>query len=202
MEVTHNLSPKAQEDMILIAQAVKGDEQAYAKLMNRYRKSVYFMLLRMVNNKEDADDLTMETFAKAFRSLPEFNPTFAFSTWLFKIATNNCIDFIRRQKIKTYSLDMPIENSRSATGKLIVLEDLKPRPDDLATQNQQHSFLRNVIKELPETYRTLIELRYFHEYSYEEIADILEAPLGTVKAQLFRARELLQKALENRREFL
>src|SRR6187399_3638675 len=110
MEVNPNLSEKAQVDFKLVQLAVKGDQKSYAELMARYRDSVYFMLLKMVNNKDDADDLTIEAFGKAFKRLSQYTPNYAFSTWLFKIATNNCIDFIRRKRKNTFSLDRPIED--------------------------------------------------------------------------------------------
>ncbi len=107
-----NLSVKAVYDYNLIRIALdNGDQKAYAELMGRYRDSVYFMLLKMVNNKDDADDLTIEAFGKAFKRLSQYAPTYAFSTWLFKIATNNCIDFIRRKKVIIYSLDKKFEKS-------------------------------------------------------------------------------------------
>lgn len=202
MEINPHLSPKAIEDMEIIRKATSGDEKAYAKLMNRYRKSVFYLILKMVNNKEDAEDLTLEAFTKAFKSLENFNPEFAFSTWLFRIATNNCIDFIRRQKMKMFSLDTPSEPSEEDSPKQILLKDNKPLPDDLAAIKQKEIFLRSVVNTLPDMYRTLIELRYYQEYTYEEIAKLLDMPLGTVKAQLHRARELVLKAIEGKEEYL
>src|SRR3954470_18585262 len=105
MEVNPNLSEKAQVDYKLVQLAVKGDQKAYAELMLRYRDSIYFMLLKMVNNKDDADDLTIEAFGKAFKRLNQYTPNFAFSHWLFKIPSNNCIDFIRKKKKNTFSID-------------------------------------------------------------------------------------------------
>ena len=98
MEIIDGLSEKARNDLTLVEKARNGSEQAFASLMNRYRDSIYFMLLKMVNNTSDAEDLTIEAFGKAFRNLDSFTPDFAFSTWLFKIATNNCIDFIRKKQ--------------------------------------------------------------------------------------------------------
>lgn len=202
MEINPHLSPKAIEDMEIIRKATSGDEKAYAKLLSRYRKSVFYLVLKMVNNKEDAEDLTLEAFTKAFRSLEDFNPEYAFSTWLFRIATNNCIDFIRRQKMKMFSLDTPSESSEEESPKQILLKDSKPLPDDMAAIKQKGIFLRSVVDTLPDTYRTLIELRYYQEYTYEEIAEMLDMPLGTVKAQLHRARELMLKAIEGKEEYL
>src|SRR6187402_1090870 len=111
MEVTNELpegrefSDKAKKDFLLVERAkVSGDEKAYAELMSRYKKPVYHMILKMIRNVDDAEDLTIEAFAKAFRNLAKFNPEFTFSTWLFRIATNNCIDFIRKKKLDTMSI--------------------------------------------------------------------------------------------------
>jgi len=198
----HILSSKAKEDMILIKQAVEeGDEKAYEKLMNRYKKSVYFMLLKMTQNKDDAEDLTMESFAKAFKSLHKFNPQYAFSTWLFRIASNNCIDFIRKNKMKTFSINNPVETD-SGTIDNFDLPDNLELPDDYANRMDKVKFLQSMIDELPKTYSTLIKLRYYEELSYEEIAEIIGVPIGTVKAQLHRARELLYKALAKQKHKL
>src|SRR4030043_1190017 len=105
MEVNTNLSEKAQRDYLLVQKANNGDQKAYAELMERYRDAIYYMLLKMVNNASDAEDLTIEAFGKAFKNIQQYTPNYAFSTWLFKIATNNCIDFIRKKKASHVSLD-------------------------------------------------------------------------------------------------
>ena len=110
MELSKHLSDKAKHDYELVQRALKREEKAYTELMDRYRESIYFMLLKMVNNKDDADDLTIEAFGKAFKRLGQYTPQFAFSTWLFKIASNNAIDFIRKKRIKALSLDSGFRN--------------------------------------------------------------------------------------------
>ena len=144
----------------------------------------------MVRNMDDAEDLTIEAFAKAFRNLHKFNPEYAFSTWLFRIATNNCIDFIRKNKIKTMSIDsaIKIDNGDEIT---IDFRDQGLNPQETTIKNQKIEIMQHVVSRLPEKYKRLVSLRYFDELSYEEIATELKAPLGTVKAQLHRARELL-----------
>ncbi|MGB3075595.1 MAG: sigma-70 family RNA polymerase sigma factor, partial [Chitinophagales bacterium] len=104
MEVNSNFSPRAKEDIELVQMALDGDQKAYAALMTRYKDSIYFLLLKMVHNEDDANDLTIEAFGKAFSNLAKYTPDFAFSTWLYKIALNNCIDFIRKKKVETLSL--------------------------------------------------------------------------------------------------
>ncbi len=115
MEVSQKLSDKAQIDFNLVEHARKGDEKAFAELMGRYRDAIYYMLLKMVNNQSDAEDLTIEAFGKAFKNIHQYTPNYAFSTWLFKIATNNCIDFIRKKRANTVSLDQTIDKEESLT---------------------------------------------------------------------------------------
>ena len=192
-----NLSEKALHDYKLVQEALhKGNQKAYAELMGRYRDSVYFMLLKMVNNKDDADDLTIEAFGKAFKRLSQYTPNYAFSTWLFKIASNNCIDFIRRKKMVTFSIDKTFENDEGSEMSMDIKSE-GPTPEENFMKKQKVQHMRDVVEKLKPRYRVLVEMRYFDELSYEEIADKLELPLGTVKAQLFRAREFLANILKN-----
>jgi len=195
MELNNNLSDKAQQDIELVEKARKGDQQAYAQLLGKYRDAIYFMLLKMVNNPVDAEDLTIEAFGKAFKNLNQYTPNFAFSTWLFKIASNNCIDHIRKQRGNTVSLDQKVDGEDSLSPSTLIQSDT-PDPEANMINNQKVKMMRDVVAKLKPRYRSLIELRYFKEYSYEEIADHLELPIGTVKAQLFRARELLLNILK------
>jgi RNA polymerase sigma-70 factor (ECF subfamily) len=194
MEINTNLSEKAQRDYTLVQRAVVGDQKAYAELMGRYRDAIYYMLLKMVNNSSDAEDLTIEAFGKAFKNINQYAPNYAFSTWLFKIATNNCIDFIRKKKANHVSLDNTNDehDSGSHNIKAQVLD-----PEEHMINQQKIKMMREVVGKLKPRYRKLIELRYFKEFSYEEIAEELELPIGTVKAQLFRARELLFNILKH-----
>lgn len=196
-EAESSLSVKAVYDYTLIRAALdNGDQKAYAELMERYRDSVYFMLLKMVNNKDDADDLTIEAFGKAFKRLNQYAPTYAFSTWLFKIATNNCIDFIRRKKMVVYSIDKKFENEEG--GEMVVdIKAVDLNPEEHMVKKQKVIMMRGVVEKLKPRYRQLVEMRYFEELSYEEISDKLNLPLGTVKAQLFRAREFLANIMKN-----
>jgi RNA polymerase sigma-70 factor (ECF subfamily) len=196
-DVNSNLSEKAQHDYKLVRAAIdQGDQKAYAELMVRYRDSVYFMLLKMVNNKDDADDLTIEAFGKAFKRLEQYTPNYAFSTWLFKIASNNCIDFIRKKKKNTFSIDKTYENEEGSEMAMDLRSELLD-PEEKVMKKQKVKLMREVVDKLKPRYRTLVELRYFEELSYEEIAEQLDLPLGTVKAQLFRAREFLYNILKS-----
>lgn len=192
MEVNHELSDKAKNDLILVDQAKNGSEKAFAGLMNRYRDSIYYMLLKMVNNASDAEDLTIEAFGKAFRNLESYTPKFAFSTWLFMIATNNCVDFIRKKKASPSLLDQNQDGMDNLTAN--IQSDL-PDPEESLIYHQKIAALKEVVNQLKPRYRKLIELRYYKEYSYEEIATELRLPIGTVKAQLFRAKTLLYNVL-------
>ncbi|MDZ7739647.1 MAG: sigma-70 family RNA polymerase sigma factor [Bacteroidales bacterium] len=188
MEIRPELSEKAKQDLRLVKLAVEGNEKAFADLMDRYRDSIYYMLLKMVNNASDADDLTIEAFGKAFKNIHLYTPTYAFSTWLFRIATNNCIDFIRKKKSSPTAMEQKQDEQDDPASNL---QSDTPGPEEEMMQKQKIMHLSNVVSQLKPKYRQLIELRYYKEYSYEEIARELKLPLGTVKAQIFRAKELL-----------
>ncbi|MCJ8209963.1 sigma-70 family RNA polymerase sigma factor [Mucilaginibacter sp. RS28] len=189
MEVNAHFTENAKNDYQLVLKAREGDQKAYASLMQRYKDSIYFMALKMVNNREDAMDLTVETFAKAFEKLDKYQPEFAFSTWLFRVATNNCIDFIRKKKLNTTSLHGIVDDDGDDRPLQIKADVLNP--EETSIKKQQTAELKVLVESLPPRYRNLITLRYFDELSYEEIAQELSLPLGTVKAQLFRAKYLL-----------
>ena len=192
-----NLSEKALYDYKLVRDAIENKaERAYAELVDRYRDSIYFMLLKTVNNKDDADDLTIEAFGKAFKKLHQYTPNYAFSTWLFKIASNNCIDFIRKKKKNTFSINKTIENDEGSELEIDLKSDAL-NPEETYVRKQKIEMMHEIVKKLKPRYRTLVELRYFKEFSYEEIATHLDIPLGTVKAQLFRAREFLYNIMKN-----
>ncbi len=202
MEVTTNLTEKGKRDYKLVKQAIyDGDQKAYAELMKHYRDSLYYMLLRMTNDPNDAEDLTIEAFGKAFKSLRQYTPDYAFSTWLFKIASNNCIDFIRKRKKSTFSMNERYsEDSKNELANSIPSQS--PDPEEKVIKNQKKILMKEVVDKLKPHYKKLIELRYYKEYSYEEISKELDLPLGTVKAQLFRAREFLFNILKNSQEKL
>lgn len=198
MEISPNLSDKAKYDLVLVDQAMVGNQKAFADLMDRYRDAIYFMLLKMVNNKSDAEDLTIEAFGKAFKNIHQYTPNYAFSTWLFKIATNNCIDFIRKKKANLISIDQTSEDQEGPiSSPTSHLQSSNLDPEEQLIKEQNIKLIQEVVSRLKPRYRKLIELRYFREFSYEEIAEELDLPIGTVKAQLFRARELLFNILKN-----
>lgn len=199
MEVSENLSDKAKQDLKLVDAARNGSQLAYGELMERYRESIYFMMVKMVKNVDDADDLTIEAFGKAFSRLDQYTPSFAFSTWLFKIASNNCIDFMRKKRVKVTSMDTGFTTSDGE----VIFYDAKSStqdPEEQIIHSQKVKMMRALVDKLKPRYRELVELRYFEELSYEEIAETLNLPLGTVKAQLFRARDFLANMIENTKD--
>ena len=196
-ELISKLSPKAQHDYKLVVLALDGEQGAYAELMERYRESIYYMLLKMVNNTDDADDLTIEAFGKAFNRLEQYHPSYAFSTWMFKIASNNCIDFIRKErKKKKLSIDTGMVNEDGENVTYDIDSGARD-PEEELIRDQKMEQMREVVMKLKPRYRELVILRYFKEYSYDEIASELDLPLGTVKAQLFRAREFLANLMKH-----
>lgn len=194
-QINKNLSERALEDYEYVKKAIEGDQKAYTFLMERYQNSIYHMMLRMIGTKEDADDLTQEAFGKAFNKLSSYAPRYAFSTWLFKIASNNCIDHIRKKRLVLLSIDETIEDE---TGQSFSnnLKSNSLDPEQKFIQEQRVKLIRNLMGQLSEKYRLMIELRFFEELSYEEIAEELDLPLGTVKAQLFRAKEILYSLMQ------
>jgi len=199
MELNSRLTDKGQRDYILIQRAVnESDQQAYEELHKFYRDSLYYMMLKMTGDATDAEDLTIEAFGKAFRNLTQYTPDFAFSTWLFKIATNNCIDFLRKKSKVDPAISIDRDDEQYHATTQIATSSLNP--EETFIKDQKIELMREVVQRLKPHYRILIELRYFKEYSYEEIVDELDLPLGTVKAQLFRAREKLYTLLRESKD--
>jgi RNA polymerase sigma factor (sigma-70 family) len=199
MEINHHLTEKGLRDYRLIRQALQeGNQSAYAELLHHYYDSLYFMMLKMTQNPHDAEDLTIEAFGKAFKNLHQYTPEFAFSTWLFKIATNNCIDYLRTRSKSSRAVEgLSGQNEEDQSTRL---PDENPDPEEQFIRSQKIELMHQVVDKLKPHYKKLIELRYFQEKSYEEITQELNLPLGTVKAQLFRAREFLYNILKNSKE--
>lgn len=192
---TNQPTERSQKDLELVKLAVeKRDQNAFAKLMSRYKDSIFFMVLKMVHNRDDAEDITMESFSKAFNNIDKYDQRYAFSTWLFKIATNNSIDFIRKKRLDTTSIDKTTENDKGDEISIDVKSDAA-NPEETMMKAQRAFSVRGSLSKLDPKYRQLIELRYYEELSYEEIAEQLDLPLGTVKAQLFRAKDMLCKLI-------
>jgi RNA polymerase sigma-70 factor (ECF subfamily) len=197
--MTSNLTEKGKRDLILINRALdSGDPKAYNELMKLYRDPIYFMLYEKVGDQELAKDLTIEALGKAFKKLHLYTPEYAFSTWLYTVARNNCIDYLRKHKLPTISIDkmMLDEDGKRNTFDLI---SKGLNPEEKMEKKQRIAILRQIVEKLRPKYRDLVKLRYFKELSYEEIAETLQVPLGTVKAQLHRSREQLFKIMSGAR---
>ena len=182
-----------ENDTALISEALKGSQKAFAELEGRYRTAIFHIVYKIVRDKDTTDDLVQETFMKAFTSLASYRPEYRFSTWLYKIAANSSIDFLRKKRIKALSLDQEIETGE---GKVeIEVPDYSYHPEHEMVRKQQRLSIDEAIDSLPGKYREVIVYRHKEDKSYEEIADLLHIPVGTVKARIFRARELLKKKL-------
>ena len=185
------LTDKGERDFRLITLALEtGDPLAYSELMNLYRDPLYFMIYEKIGDKNVAKDLTIESLGKAFNKLHLYKPDFVFSTWLFTLARNHCIDYLRKKKLPTNSIDNIILNN-DGKKSIIDLESKDANPEQILMKSQRIKILRNIVNQLKPKYRDLVKLRYFKEFSYDEIAMELDIPLGTVKAQLHRSREQL-----------
>ena len=190
------LSDRAKADYALVVKAIDGRQDAYATLMTRYRGAIHQMMYKMVGNNEDAADLTQEAFTKAFNKLPSYEPRYAFSTWLFKIASNNCIDYIRKKRLVTLSIDETIKEDSDQEFSYNIRAEV-PDPEERLVKVQRARMMRSLVGQLSTKYRQMIEMRFYRELSYDEIATELGIPLGTVKAQLFRAKEMLHSQLKD-----
>ena len=193
--MTNNLTDKGKRDLKLINRALEtGDPAAYNELMKLYRDPLYFMLYEKVGDQELAKDLTIESLGKAFKKLHLYVPNYVFSTWLFTVARNTCIDYLRKNKLPTVSIDkMMLDEDGKRTNFDLISDMLNPEQE--MEKKQRIAILRQIVDQLKPKYRTLVKLRYFKEMTYEEIATTLDLPIGTVKAQLHRSREQLFKIM-------
>lgn len=184
------------EDLPLVRSAKKGDQKAFERLRQKYSEPLRHFLARIVKQHEEIDDLVQEAFIKAFTSIAQYDEEYAFSTWLFKIAANNAIDFLRKKKLHTFSMNAPLETEEDEY--TFEVADRDPIPDQQLIARQRASIVREAIEALPPKYRKVILLRHVEEKEYAEIAKELKLPLGTVKAHIFRAREILYKQLKKK----
>jgi len=184
------------EDSRFIRAAIQGNQLAFKHLMKKYHDQISHLIYRIIHQREQIEDLTQEVFIKAFQSLKSYNEEYAFSTWLYKIATNSSIDYIRKKKLSTFSIDKPIAMEESDT--TFELPDSTYEPDKHIIRGQRAKLIQEAIAQLPPKYRLVITLRHTEERDYSEIAKMLKLPIGTVKAHIFRARELLNKYLRDK----
>lgn len=190
-------SASSLEDDQLIKRAKKGDQKAYKALTEKYQKPLYFHIYKMVKNNEQVEDLVQEAFMKAFKNLESYNTEYAFSTWLYRITTNHTIDFLRKRRINATPLSNPV---KTKDGEIEIEIEGKERTDRETIRKERKQIINQAIDNLPEKYRVVIRMRHLDELSYQEISDELDLPLGTVKAHIFRAREMLYKALIDKKD--
>ncbi len=190
-------SESSLEDDKLVKRAISGDQDAFKLLMNKYQKPLYYHIIKMVKNNEQVEDIIQESFVKAFSNLDSYNTNYAFSTWLYRITTNHTIDYLRKKKLKTTSIDEPI---RAKDGEMQIQIVGNAETDRQIIRKERKKIVSDAIKNLPDKYREVIEMRHLEELSYQEISEQLDLPLGTVKAHIFRAREMLYKALIDRKD--
>lgn len=190
---------RLQRDYKLVCDARDhGSHKAYADLMAAYREPLYLLLLRMTHNTTVADDLTIETFGKAFLQLHRYAPTSSFSSWLYTIGINTYIDSLRRNRLETVPLSSA---QRDSEGDFIEYQipSNQPNPEEALIRMQRDETLKQLVDQLKEPYRRIIHMRYYEDLSYEEIAQQLHLPLGTVKVRLMRAKNLLAAVVEKKR---
>lgn len=180
--------------------AQKGDKDSYGKLVNKYSKPLHYHITKIIHNPDLIEDLVQDIFMKAYDNIGSFNREYAFSTWLYRIATNHSIDYLRKKKVKTYSLDRPVEGKEGPMTQEIADQDNET--DREIIHKERNMIIVEAINSLPERYRKVIQMRHMEERSYQEISEILGLPLGTIKAHLFRARELLNKYLKDKRSWM
>jgi RNA polymerase sigma-70 factor (ECF subfamily) len=179
------------EDRVLVERCLKGEERAFEELLNKYKNSVYSICYRMVRNHTDAEDLAQDVFIRTFSVLDRYDPSYPFSSWLFRITSNLCIDFLRKAKGGMVSLDQPIDGPEGSIQRQLPADVVKP--DRQMENKEMMAALEEAISTLPEHYRVIVILRHQEQMSYEEIADDLGIPLGTVKARIHRARNMIKE---------
>jgi RNA polymerase sigma factor (sigma-70 family) len=188
------------EDIKHVNAAITGDQDAFAWIMKKYKGPLQNLIYKMVSDKNEIEDLIQEVFIKAFNSLENYSQEYAFSTWIYRIAINNTIDYLRKKKLETFSIDSQLEDEEDRPR--FEIPDTSYSADANIILEQRQQIINDAINSLPEKYKKVIELRHKEELTYEEISEILNLPIGTVKAHLFRARELLNKYLKDKLRFL
>ncbi|MCB1051283.1 MAG: sigma-70 family RNA polymerase sigma factor [Acidobacteria bacterium] len=179
-----------------IVDLIKGGEvDAFEILVDRYQKRLVNYIFRMINDYEAAMELSQDVFLKVYSSLDKYNPEFKFTTWVHRIASNATIDWLRKKRIDTMSLETPLSEDGPSFSQQVPSSDLGPLTQLEMSQLQDR--IEKAIADLPLIYRELIVLRHLNDLSYDEIAEVLDLPLGTVKNRIFRGREMLKSALSS-----
>lgn len=195
-QTTNTPSASSKVDLTIVHRAIGGDQRAFKDLFDKYEQPLYFHILKIVRDREIIEDMLQEIFLKAFDNISSYNPDYAFSTWLYRITTNHSIDYLRKKRLKTMSLDEQIQTKDGTMS--IEVADESSHTDDKVIRDQRARILNDALDSLPDKYREIIRMRHMDELSYQEISELLDLPLGTVKAHIFRARELLYKYLKDK----
>ena len=182
------------EDAELVRRCLSGDQRACRDLVRRYERPVFSVLMRVVRRAEDAEDLVQETFVRVFKALDRYDTARPFSAWIFTIASRLAIDHHRRRRVQTVSLQ--VSEPGSTEERTMDIEDPGLKPDEITSNKEEESNTVRLIDSLPEHYRIVVLLRHQQDLSYEEIAEALQLPLGTVKARIHRARALLKDRIQ------
>jgi RNA polymerase sigma-70 factor (ECF subfamily) len=179
---------KTLTDGELIEKAIRGREDSFEELVRRYQRPITGYVYRMLNNYDASLDVTQEVFIKVYNSLEKYSSDYKFSTWLYRIAHNAAIDYMRRNSVNQQSLE-----TENADGSFqLQIESSQPTPEQERERSEWRTEIESVVKCLPTVYRELILLRHTQDLSYDEIAEVMNLPLGTVKNRLFRAREMMR----------
>jgi RNA polymerase sigma-70 factor (ECF subfamily) len=180
-----------ENDVVWVQQTLAGDPQAFGELVLRYERDVFNLTYRMLNNRGEAEDAAQEAFLRAYSNLDRYDQDRSFKTWLLSIASNHCIDRLRRRRLTWLSLEEPLPPHPALTSDT-------PGPEEATLSNEQSLLVQELLDELSPDYRLAVVLRYWYDYSYAEIAAMLETTESAVKSRLFRARQALAKELESK----
>lgn len=178
-------------DQELVAQTLNGDREAFAELVNRYQRSVYNLTYRMLGESREAEDAAQEAFLRAYQHLKRYDMKRSFKTWVLSIASNYCIDRLRKRRLTWLSLDEPLPPHPA-------LSSNQPGPEQSAVTSERQSAVQSLLAELQPDYRAAVVLKYWYDMSYAEIAETLDTTESAIKSRLFRARQMLAKKMEAR----
>lgn len=179
----------------LAGMARLGDQRAFGELVDLYKDKIYHLAYRMLSNRHEAEDIVQETFLRVYLHLDRYDAAHKFSTWIYRIGTNLCIDRLRKRR-PSYSLDAELSATDGADGyAMIASEGRTPESELLLTETQQT--VRRAIEQLPDKYKPIVILRYMQDLSLQEIGDILGLPVTTVKTRVHRGREFLRNKIKH-----
>ena len=172
-----------------VEETLNGNQEAFAELVNTYQNAVYNLCYRMLGERTESEDATQEAFLRAYLNMDRYDPARSFKTWVLSIASNHCIDRLRKRRLTWLSLDEPLPPN-------IRLSSDEPEPEDATIDHERSRAVQALLNELNTDYRAAVVLRYWYDYSYAEIADILDTSESAIKSRLFRARQALAASLE------